>query len=107
MSSFSRGDIVLVDLNPTQGHEQGNKRPALVINSYPLPGGVSIVLPITTKNKSFPLEVPLDKRTTTQGTILCFQIRTLDLSKRGAKILEKAPKDIVDTCAEYITRLTN
>lgn len=105
--TFKKGDIVKVDLNPTKGHEQGNYRPVLVMNSVPLPGGVNIVLPITSKEKSYPLEVELDGRTITQGVVLCFQIRTVDLASRKAKIIEKAPADIVSTCNNYLHRLTD
>ena len=105
--TFKKGDIVKVDLNPTKGHEQGNYRPVLVMNSVPLPGGLNIILPISSKEKSYPLEVELDGRTTTQGIILCFQICTIDLTSRKAKIIEKAPIDIVNTCNEYIHRLTD
>ena len=103
---FHRGDIVKVNMNPTKGHEQGEYRPALVMNDIPLPGGVSILLPITTKQKTYPLEVQLDQRTKTQGVILCFQIRAMDLTYRKAKLIEKAPDDVVDKCSEYIRRLT-
>ncbi len=104
---FSRGDIVSVNLDPTKGHEQGNYRPVLIINSVPLPGGINIILPITSKEKTYPLEIPLDKRTKTSGMILCFQIRTLDLSSRDARFIEKAPGDIVEKCCEYIARATS
>ena len=105
--TFNKGDIVRVNLNPTRGHEQGNYRPVLVMNSVPLPGGLGIILPITSKQKSYPLEVELDDRTKTQGTILCFQVRAVDLTSRGAKIIEKAPSDIVDICNDYLHRLTD
>lgn len=105
--TFNKGDIVKVNLNPTKGHEQGNLRPVLVMNSVPLPGGLNIVLPITSKQKSYPLEVELDNCTKTQGVVLCFQIRTVDLSSRGAQFLEKAPSNIVDTCNDYLHRLTD
>ncbi|MBO4844743.1 MAG: type II toxin-antitoxin system PemK/MazF family toxin [Lachnospiraceae bacterium] len=105
--NFSKGDIVKVNLNPAKGHEQGNYRPVLVMNSVPLPGGLNIVLPITSKQKSYPLEVELDSRTVTQGVVLCFQVRTVDLVNRGAKIIEKAPGDIVDICNDYLHRLTD
>ncbi len=104
---FQKGDIVKVNLNPTKGHEQGNFRPVLVMNSVLLPGGLNIVLPITSKQKSYPLEVELDDRTTTQGVILCFQIRTVDLAARGASLIEKAPDDIVEICNDYLHRLTD
>lgn len=105
--TFNKGDIVKVDLNPTKGHEQGNFRTVLVMNTVPLPGGLNIILPITSKPKSYPLEVELDSRTTTQGVVLCFQVRTVDLTNLGAKFIEKAPSDIVETCNDYLHRLTD
>ena len=104
---FQKGDIIKANLNPTKGHEQGDDRPLLVMNSVPLPGGVNIVLPITSHKKTYPLEVELDQRTITQGVILCFLIRTVDLSDRGASLIEKAPSDIVDLCNDYLHRLTD
>ncbi len=104
---FQKGDIVKANLNPTKGHEQGNFRPLLVMNSVPLPGGINIVLPITTHKKTYPLEVELDKRTTTQGIVLCFQVRTVDLNARNAVLVEKAPKDVVELCNDYLHRLTD
>lgn len=106
MNNFTIGDIVLVNLDPTKGHEQKNIRPVLVMNNVPLPGGLNIVLPISTKIKSYALDVSLDRRTKTQGTIMCYQIRVLDLNVRKAKYLEKAPADIVQCCTDYINRLT-
>ena len=104
---FGKGDIVKVNLNPVRGHEQGEFRPALVMNSVPLPGGLNIILPITSKQKSYPLEVELDDRTSTKGVVLCFQIRTVDLERREAKFVEKAPADIVELCNDYLHRLTD
>lgn len=104
---FQKGDIVKADLNPTKGHEQGNFRPLLVMNSVSLPGGINIVLPITTHKKAYPLEVELDNRTTTQGVVMCFQVRTVDLNARNAFLIEKAPKDIVELCNDYLHRLTD
>ena len=104
---FKIGDIVKADLNPTKGHEQGNYRPLLVMNSVPLPGGGNIVLPITSNPKSYPLEVELDERTETKGVVLCFQIRTVDLNARAASLIERAPDDIVELCNDYLHRLTD
>jgi len=104
--SFSRGDIIKINFNPIRGHEQGNFRPALVMNDCPLPSNLSIVFPITTKEKNYPFEVELDERTQTKGCILCFQVRTVDTKQREAVFVEKAPSDIVNLCAEYLARLT-
>lgn len=105
--TFNKGDIVKVDLNPIKGHEQDNYRPVLVMNAVPLPSDLSVVLPITSKRKTYPLEVELDDRTKTQGMILCFQIRTVDLTSRKATFIEKAPADIVELCNDYLHRLTD
>src|SRR5712671_4549368 len=45
-----RGDIYLVSLDPTQGHEQQGRRPVLVVSPGAFNGltKVPIVLPITT-----------------------------------------------------------
>ena len=102
---FKQGDIVKVNLNPIKGHEQGNFRPVLVLNTLPMPGDVSIVVPITSKKKTYPLEVLLDARTKTTGCILCFQMRTLDLNARGAKFVEKLPQDVLDECIDSCKRL--
>lgn len=59
---FKRGDIIKLNFNPTKGHEQGNFRPALVMNFFPLPGDLNIVLPITSKEKNYPFESPYDRR---------------------------------------------
>ena len=70
------------------------------MNFFPLPGDLNIVLPIMSKEKNYPFEV-------IAGCILCFQVRTIDANKRGAYFLEKAPEDIVEQCAEYLSRLIN
>ena len=75
------------------------------MNFFPLPGDLNIVLPITTKEKNYPFEVELDERTETSGCILCFQVRTIDVVKREAYFVEKAPQDIVDKCADFLSRL--
>jgi mRNA interferase MazF len=56
----ARGQVWLVDLDPTRGHEQAGMRPALVVsvdqfNQTPL--GLVVVVPLTSKAKEFPLHV--------------------------------------------------
>jgi len=107
--TFSQGNIVLVDLNPVKGHEQGNMRPVLVVNrdDILLPGGVNIILPITSHKKSHALEIELDNRTKTQGVILCFQARTVDLTARNAQVVEQIPEDILAVCCGYLSQLVS
>ncbi len=99
---MERGDIYLVSLDPSAGHEQQGRRPVLVIS----PGkfnrltGVPIVLPITTgggfaRTAGFAVSLS-GAGTRTTGVIRCDQPRSLDLRARGAKRLETAPDRIVD-----------
>ena len=59
----SRGEVWLVDLNPTRGHEQAGIRPGLVISTDPFnhgPAGLVVILPLTTRARGIPLHVTVD-----------------------------------------------
>ena len=58
----SRGEIWMVDLNPTRGHEQAGIRPAVVVSADTFnhgPAGLVVVLPITSRDKGIVLHVPV------------------------------------------------
>jgi mRNA interferase ChpB len=108
---MERGDIYLVSLDPTAGHEQQGKRPVLVIS----PGkfnrltGVPIVLPITTgggfaRTAGFAVSL-MGAGTRTAGVIRCGQPRSLDLRARGAKRIETVPDHIVDEALSKVSPL--
>ena len=99
-----QGDIIKVSFDPKQGHEQAVFRPALVIsnNEFISRTKLAIICPITNTNNRFPLHVPLDERTTTTGVVLCEHIRTLDLSSRENKFVEKVPDDILKTVTDIV-----
>ena len=99
---MERGDIYLVSLDPTAGHEQQGRRPVLVIS----PGKfnqltrVPIVLPITTggsfvRMAGFAVSLT-GTGTQTTGVVRCDQPRALDLRARGGKRVERVPESIVD-----------
>ncbi len=63
MKAPSRGDVWLVDLSPTRGHEQAGRRPALVVSVDLFnggPAGLVVVLPITSKGKGVSFHVPVN-----------------------------------------------
>jgi mRNA interferase ChpB len=99
---MERGDIYLVSLDPTAGHEQQGKRPVLVISlgKFNRLTGVPIVLPITTggglaRTAGFAVSLT-GAGTATTGVIRCDQPRALDLRARGGKKLETVPDPIID-----------
>lgn len=100
-----QGDIIKVSFDPQKGHEQKDFRPAVVIsnNEFIRRTGLAIVCPVTNTDNQFPLHVPLDKRTSTTGVILCEHIRTLDIRSRQAKKVEKLPEDLLKRVIDVVT----
>ena len=99
---MERGDIYLVSLDPTAGHEQQGARPVLVVSpaAFNRLTKTPVVLPITTGGnfaRTAGFAVPLaGAGTKTTGVIRCDQPRALDLGARNGRKLESAPAAIVD-----------
>jgi len=101
-TKFNRGDIVRVNLNPTEGREQqGNFRPALVLTPAAYNAtGLAVIAPVTqggdfARYAGFAVTLS-GSGTETQGVVLCNQIRTVDLEARSAKRVESVPAVIMD-----------
>ena len=80
-----RWAVVLVDLDPTVGHEQQGQRRAVVVSYEPFhQSGLATVCPITTRSAKYPGEVPIPgghAGQTRDGLVLVHQVRTIDLSR--------------------------
>jgi len=100
-----QGDIIKVSFDPQKGYEQKGFRPAVVIsnNEFIRRTGLAILCPVANTDNQFPLHVPLDKRTSTTGVILCEHIRTLDIRSRQAKKVEKLPEDLLKRVIDVVT----
>ena len=99
---MKRGDIWLVSLDPTAGHEQQGTRPVLIVSPTPFNNltGAPVVLPITTgggfaRRRGFAVSLQ-GAGTRTTGVIRCDQPRTLDLSARNGKLLETVPEHVTE-----------
>ena len=92
-----RGDIVWLNFNPQSGHEQGGKRPAIVISpkEYNEKTGLGIFCPITSKVKNYPFEVKIENPKIT-GVILSDQIKSLDWKTRRIEFIFKESSKTVD-----------
>lgn len=105
---MERGDIFLVSLDPTAGHEQQGTRPVLIISPGPFNHltRTPIVLPITNAGNfarmaGFAVSLA-GAGTRTTGIIRCDQPRALDIGARHGKKLESVPPDVMD---EVLARL--
>ena len=99
---MKRGEIWLVALDPTEGHEQRGRRPVLIVSpeAFNRVTKVPLVVPITSGGnfaRAAGFAVPLTGAgTRSTGVVRCDQPRALDLGARGGKRLETVPETIMD-----------
>lgn len=110
---MERGDIYIVTLDPTSGHEQRGRRPVLIISptAFNRLTKTPIVLPITSggnfaRTAGFTVSLN-DAETRTAGVIRCDQPRALDLASRQARHVEHVPATVLnDVLAKLATILS-
>ena len=105
---MKRGEIWLVNLDPTIGSEIKKSRPCVVVSPAELNDHLrtAIVAPMTSKGFAAPFRVPVT-HAGTKGLILLDQVRTVDkvrLAKRlgsvSAKTLSAALSTLQEVFAE-------
>lgn len=99
-----QGDIIMIDFNPSAGHEEGKYRPALIVsnddyNSYC--GGIYILCPIS-HAREFPLHIDLPDGLKTTGKVLCEHIKAFDIPARGYKYVESVPTDFMEEISDVL-----
>lgn len=97
---MNRGDIYLVSLDPTSGHEQNGKRPVLIVSprDFNQITKLPVILPITNggefaQQRGF--AVPISGIKTT-GIVRCDQPRTIDMGARRGRKVDKLPEHLMD-----------
>lgn len=95
-----RGDIVVVDLDPTRGHEMRKTRLCVVVqndvgnrNSQ-----TTIVAPATTTHRGYPFEVLVtadESDFTEDSSIRLDQIRTVDIPERIQFVAGRLPAAVM------------
>ena len=93
MGQIIRGDVVVANLEPVTGSEQGGIRPVLILQNNVLNkhAPTTIIAPITSKiyTKEYPTNVFLLKEESgldKDSTVLLNQIKTIDKSRITKKI---------------------
>ncbi len=106
---MKRGDIYLVSLDPTAGHEQNGSRPVLVVSptEFNLATKLPVVLPITNggdfaRRLGFGVEL---SGTKTTGIVRCDQPRVLDLTARQARKVDSVPASVMDDVLAKVATL--
>src|ERR1700677_1048966 len=88
----TRGDVIWLNLDPTIGNEQGEKRPALVMSDDLLnrsPAGLVIIAPITGTDRGIPAHVKVvagEGGLTKPSVIMADQFRTISRRRIGGRL---------------------
>ena len=103
------GDFVWLDFNPQAGREQAGHRAALVLTPrrYNAVSGLCVAVPITTREKGYPFEVPIPNGLAVRGVVLADQLRSMDWRVRRVERIGPAPGELVETVRAKAAALLN
>jgi mRNA interferase MazF len=92
-----KGDLVILTFDPSAGHEQQGRRPALIISNevFNRHVGLAIACPITNTDRNFPFHVKVDSDKLT-GFIMTEQVKSIDYKVRKVKFVEKVSDEVLD-----------
>lgn len=100
--------MVLVDFDPTVGHEQAGQRRAVVVSYEAFhASGMAAVCPVSAREPRYPGEiaVPSGQAGQTRDTvILCHQLRTIDLARVTTYELAGSPHFVTDPAIRQAVR---
>ena len=104
-----RGDIYLVSLDPTAGHEQSGRRPVLVMSpgEFNEATQLPVIVPITNGGDfacRLGFAVPVTGIKTT-GVVRCDQPRVVDLAARHARKVDTLPEPLMDEVLAKVATL--
>lgn len=106
---MKRGDIYLVSLDPTAGHEQSGSRPVLVVSpaEFNEATKLPVILPITNGSEfarrlGFAVTISGIKTT---GIVRCDQPRVIDLAARHARKVDTLPAHLMDEVLAKVVTL--
>lgn len=100
-----RGDLIWISFDPSLGHEQRGRRPAMVLSSLKYNKiGMALICPITSKIKNYPFEIILNS-SRVYGAVLSDQIRSVDWRNRKIGFIEKIDSDLLSRTQRNLSKL--
>ena len=106
----SRGEIWMVNLDPTQGREQAGSRPALIVSVNQFNHGSAelvIVCPVTSKDKRIPTHIkvsPPEANLNMISFIKCEDVRSIS-KQRLINFLGETSKETMNEVEDRLTIL--
>jgi mRNA interferase MazF len=92
-----RSEVWQVDLDPVRGHEQGHRRPAVIVSADIFnagPAQLVVVCPITSRHRQIPSHVtvmPPEGGLRVASYVICEQIRTVSTERLMSRLGELGP----------------
>ena len=85
-----QGDIIKINLDPKEGHEQKGYRPYICLSHHLVSdyANIAVFAPISNTARQYPLYIPLQETKTT-GVVLLDQLVTIDYNARKWNYVEK------------------
>ena len=98
-----QGDIIKINLNPKQGHEQQGYRPYICLSNKIISdiANIAVFAPISNTKRNYPLYINL-QGTETTGAVLLDQLVTIDYDARKFEFVESVPSKVID---ELLTKV--
>jgi len=98
-----QGDIIKINLNPKQGHEQQGYRPYICLSNKIISdiANIAVFAPISNTTRNYPLYVKLENTQTT-GSVLLDQVVAIDYNARQFEFVEKVPADMLGELLEKV-----
>ena len=92
-----KGDLVILTFDPSAGHEQQGRRPALIISNevFNKHVGLAIACPITNTDRNFPFHVKVESDNLT-GFIMTEQVKSIDYNVRKVKFVERVSDEVME-----------
>ena len=106
-----RGDIYVAALNPVVGHEQGGRRPVVVVspaayNSWPI--GMVVVAPITSVDRRLRHHVRIGKESGLRGEsfVMPEYVRAVSQQRLAERPIGTAEPEVLDMVEWWIENFT-
>lgn len=92
-----KGDLVVLTFDPSAGHEQQGRRPALIISNHIFNQrvGLAIVCPITNTDRNFPFHIAVQSKDL-NGFVMSEQIKSIDYKARNVKFVSKVDEEVLN-----------
>jgi mRNA interferase MazF len=98
-----QGDIIKINLNPKQGHEQAGYRPYICLSNKIISdiANIAVFAPISNTKRNYPLYINLNGTKTT-GAALLDQLVTIDYNARSFDFVESVPQGMIEELLEKV-----